>query len=34
MNNSEKNIVYDQSIEDLIPQQHTSATKYTLGRFY
>ncbi len=30
MNNSEKNIVYDQSIEDLIPQQHTSATKYTL----
>ena len=31
MNNTEKNIIYEQSIEDLIPQQHTSATKYTLA---
>ena len=30
MNNTEKNIIYEQDIEDLIPQQHTSATKYTL----
>lgn len=31
MNNTEKNIIYEQSIEDLIPQQHTSATQYTLA---
>lgn len=31
MDNIEKNIIYEQSIEDLIPQQHTSATKYTLA---